>query len=85
MLKNLIAQSLLTIKTLLWLINMTLNNFIIQDYGYQVGFYPTDSLGRKWWEDKAKHIKQKKLGSIYIVERVLSRDLIDKIERDLED
>ena len=64
---------------------MILNNFIIQDYGYQVGFYPTDNIGRKWWEDKAKHIKQKKLVSIYIVDRVLSRDLIDKIERDLED
>ena len=64
---------------------MILNNFIIQDYGYQVGFYPTDNIGRKWWEDKAKHIKQKKLGSIYIVDRVLSRDLIDKIDRDLED
>ena len=64
---------------------MILNNFIIQDYGYQVGFSPTDSTGRKWWEDKAKHIKHKKLGSIYIVDRVLSRDLIDKIERDLED
>ena len=48
---------------------MILNNFIIQDYGYSVGFYPTDGVGRKWWQDKAQHIKQKRLGSIYFVDR----------------
>ena len=36
---------------------MTLNNFIIQDYGYLVGFYPTDSQGREWWQNKTKDIK----------------------------
>ena len=85
MLKSLIAQSLSTIKTLLWLINMTLNNFIIQDYGYLVGFYPTDSQGREWWQNKTKDIKHKKLGSIYLVDRLVSRDIISGIERDLED
>ena len=65
--------------------NMILNNFIIQDYGYSVGFYPTDGVGRKWWQDKAKHIKQKRLGSIYFVDRSISRSIIDSIERELED
>ena len=32
-----------------------------------------------------QNILNRKTSSIYIVERVLSRDLIDKIERDLED
>ena len=64
---------------------MTLNNFIIQDYGYLVGFYPTDSQGREWWRNKTKDIEHKKLSSIYLVDRLVSRNIISGIERDLED
>ena len=64
---------------------MTLNNFIIQDYGYLVGFYPTDSQGREWWRNKTKDIEHKKLGSINLVDRLVSRNIISGIERDLED
>ena len=64
---------------------MMLNDFLIQDHGYSVGFYPTNSIGRKWWRNKTKKIKHKKMGAIYLVDRLASRDIISGIERDLED
>ena len=63
---------------------MILNNFIIQNYGYQVGFYPTDSIGRTWWKDRVNQ-DCAKLGCFFMVERKYARDIISGIEKDLED
>ena len=67
----------------------TLNDFIIQDYGKLVGFYPTNSVGRKWWHEKARYqseaTKCVKRGCFYLVDRRYARDIISGIEKDLED
>ena len=61
-----------------------LNDFIVQDHGSLVGFYPANDTGRKWWKEKVNQ-DCAKLGCFYMVDRRYSRDIISGIEHDLED
>ena len=61
-----------------------LNDFIVQDHGTLVGFYPTNDISRKWWKEKVNQ-DCAKLGFFYMVDRRYSRDIISGIEHDLED
>ena len=61
-----------------------LNDFIVQDHGTLVGFYPTNDIARKWWKEKVNQ-DCAKLGCFYMVDRRYSRDIISGIEHDLED